>query len=147
MNKKTIYKGGKLVVAAMTGAVCMTACSEEPDGSNLYDADGLTIEQIIMQRSDLTGFNAILKKCDYDKRIATYKEYTVFAPQNESVSLYLDSLYADQGARVQHNGIRDTTSTEVFKALDLDTKISLMSDSLCKDISQYHISRSDTETV
>lgn len=88
MNKKTIYKGGKLVVAAMTGAVCMTACSEEPDGSNLYDADGLTIEQIIMQRSDLTGFNAILKKCDYDKRIATYKEYTVFAPQNESVSLY-----------------------------------------------------------
>ncbi len=140
MNKNNIYKGGKLFMAAMTGAACMTACSEEPDGSNLYDADGLTIEQIIMQRSDLTGFNAILKKCDFDKRIATYKEYTVFAPQNENISLYLDSLYADEGARSPHNGIRDTTSTEVFKSLDLDTKISMMSDSLCKDISQYHIS-------
>ncbi|MBQ0074528.1 MAG: fasciclin domain-containing protein, partial [Prevotella sp.] len=86
---------------------------------------------------NLTAFNAILKKCQYDKKLSTYLEYTCFAPQNEGVSLYLDSLYRDENPRFKHNGIAEN---ENFFSLNVMDKIALMSDSLCEDICKYHLS-------
>ena len=115
----------------------LTSCNEEPDGSDLFSTDELTIAQMLQQNAELSAFNAILMKCGYDKRISTYQKYTCFAPQNDGVSQYLDSLYNDDNRRFPHNGIQETAN---FTSLGVMDKVALMSDSLCEDISKYHLS-------
>lgn len=137
MNKNIFKKGAVLFAAALTAIFSFTSCNEDPDESNLFSTDDLTIEQMLQQNADLSAFNAILIKCGYDKRISTYLEYTCFAPVNSGVSSYLDSLYNDDNRRFLHNGIQETSN---FTSLDVMDKVALMSDSLCEDIAKYHIS-------
>lgn len=137
MNKKIYKKGCLLVSAALMSLFSMTSCNEEPDSSNLFSTSELTLAQMLQQNADLSAFNAILKKCGYDKRISTYMEYTCFAPENAGVSAYLDSLYNDDNRRFAHNGIQEAAN---FTSLDVMDKVALMSDSLCEDISKYHLS-------
>lgn len=137
MNKRIFKKFGACLAVAVMGAMSLTSCYEEPDTSQIFEADEMTIEDIIQQNEDLTAFNAILAKCRYDKKISTYLEYTVFAPVNDGVSVYLDSLYNDDNKRFPHNGIQDTQN---FTSLPVLDKVALMSDSLCEDISKYHLS-------
>ena len=90
----------------MAGAVCLlllsfsplllTSCNEEPDGSNLFSSDQKTIAEMLRERSDLTAFYRILEKGKFDKYMGTYGEYTCFAPLNDGVNTYLDSLYNDE---------------------------------------------------
>lgn len=140
MNNNIFKKGLSFAALAMVSAASLTSCYESPDDKQPYGSDEQTIEAIISERANLTAFNAILKKCSYDKKLSTYLEYTCFAPVNDGVSVYLDSLYADSNKRFPHNGIQDAGSNEQFKALDVMTKVSLMSDSLCADICKYHMS-------
>lgn len=137
MNKKIYKKGCLLVSAALMSLFSLTSCNEEPDGSNLFSTSELTLAQMLQQDADLSAFYAILQKCGYDKRISTYMEYTCFAPENAGVSAYLDSLYNDDNRRFAHNGIQETAN---FTSLDVMDKVALMSDSLCEDISKYHLS-------
>ena len=82
--KNYIYKKGVLLLSvALVAMSSLTSCNEEPDGSDLFSTDELTLAQMLQQNADLSAFNAILVKCGYDKRISTYKEYTCFAPQTE----------------------------------------------------------------
>lgn len=138
--KNIIKKSWAAVAVALVGATSLTSCYEEPDNAQPYGADEQTIYALISQRQELSAFNTILKKCAYDKKLSTYLEYTCFAPMNDGVSKYLDSLYADNNVRAPHNGIAEAGSVEQFKALDVMTKVSLMSDSLCEDICKYHMS-------
>lgn len=140
MNKNIFKKGLQLLTVALVGATSLTSCYEEPEKIQPFLKDEMTIEAMITQRADLSAFNAILKKCAYDKKLATYLEYTCFAPVNEGVSEYLDSLYADNNKRFLHNGIQEAGSVDQFKALDVMDKVALMSDSLCADICKYHMS-------
>lgn len=136
--KNYIYKKGVLLLSvALVAMSSLTSCNEEPDGSDLFSTDELTLAQMLQQNADLSAFNAILVKCGYDKRISTYKEYTCFAPQNDGVSLYLDSLYNDDNKRFPHNGIQETAN---YTSLGVMDKVALMSDSLCEDIAKYHLS-------
>ncbi len=133
-----IYKKGIVLLTVVLAAISsLTSCNEEPDGSNLFSTDDFTIAQLLQQNAELSAFTAILNKCGYDKRIATYLEYTCFAPVNDGVSKYLDSLYNDNNRRFLHNGIQETAD---FTSLDVMDKVALMSDSLCEDIAKYHIS-------
>lgn len=132
-----LKKGSILFSATLISLLSLTSCNEEPDGSNLFSTDDLTIGQMLQQNAELSAFNAILQKCGYDKRVSTYQEYTVFAPQNAGVSQYLDSLYNDNNVRFPHNGIQETAN---FTSLDVMSKVALMSDSLCEDIAKYHMS-------
>lgn len=140
MNKNIFKKGFQLLTVALVGATSLTSCYEEPDKIQPFLKDEMTIEAMINERADLSAFNAILKKCSYDKKLATYLEYTCFAPVNEGVSEYLDSLYADNNKRFLHNGIQEAGKIDEFKALDVMDKVALMSDSLCADICKYHMS-------
>ncbi len=125
------------MAVALFGASVLTSCYESPDDVQPYGADELTIEQMITERENLTAFNAILKKCGYDKKLSTYLEYTCFAPVNEGVNEYLDSLYKDDNKRFPHNGIQEASN---FQTLSVVDKVALMSDSLCEDICRYHMS-------
>lgn len=122
------------------GLLCLglgfVACNIEPDESDLYTATGETVETFLENDSTLSSFNAILKAAHLDKRMETYGEYTCFAPSNEAVEKYIDSLYNDSEAAEAgnpHNGLLENSLAGL-----LDTSNS-SADSLCKDIAKYHL--------
>jgi len=130
-------------------SLLFSSCNEEPDGSNLFSTDDKTIAELIRDRSELSAFYRILQKGGFDKYMGTYGEYTCFAPVNDGVASYLDSLYNDESyliskSKVKHNGIKDTAS---WASLDLMDKVELMSDSLCDDICRFHLSGEKHEQV
>jgi hypothetical protein len=137
MMKNFIIKTRIILVVSLACLFGMTSCYEEPDGSQLFDAEEMTLREMIVQDSRLSAFSSILQKCGYDKKISTYMKYTCFAPVNEGVEPYIDSLYYDNNKSFPHNGIQESAN---WGSLSLEEKVSLMSDSLCEDLSKYHLS-------
>ena len=141
MNK-IIFNIGKVLALGLVGVMCLTSCTEEPDGSNLFSSNEKTIAELLRDRAELTAFYRILEKGSFDKYMGTYGEYTCFAPMNDGVNSYLDSLYNDESyliskAKIKHNGITEDPN---WNNLDVMAKVELMSDSLCDDLARYHLS-------
>ncbi|MCR4958540.1 MAG: fasciclin domain-containing protein [Prevotella sp.] len=119
-----------MLCAALFAMNCtmVTSCKEDIDESNLYTFTGETIEDYLTNRSEkFSSFNYILSRIGYDKILAAYGTYTCFAPTNEAVDEYLDSLYNDPvNLEIPHNGM---------------TKPGLegLTDSLCEDIALFHL--------
>lgn len=83
-------------VAFLPGLMGLTSCSEDIDESNLYTFTGETIEDYLANRPDqFSSFNYILQRAGLDKLMSGYGTYTCFAPTNEAVTEYIDSLYND----------------------------------------------------
>jgi hypothetical protein len=142
MNLKNLGCVALLIFSFSQSLIFLSSCTEEPDGSNLFSSDQKTIAELIRDRNDLTGFYRVLEKAGFDKYMGTYGEYTCFAPLNDGVSTYLDSLYYDESyliskAKVKHNGIKEDAN---WDNLDVMAKVELMSDSLCDDIARFHLS-------
>lgn len=137
MMKNFIIKIRIILIVSLACLFGMTSCYEEPDGSQLFNAEEMTLREMIVQDSRLSAFFSILQKCGYDKKISTYMKYTCFAPVNEGVEPYIDSLYYDNNKSFPHNGIQESAN---WGSLSLAEKVSLMSDSLCEDLSKYHLS-------
>ena len=135
--KKFFIKTRIILVVSLACLFGMTSCYEEPDGSQLFNAEEMTLKETIAQDGRLSAFLSILQKCGYDKKISTYMKYTCFAPVNEGVEPYIDSLYYDNNKSFPHNGIQESPN---WGSLSLEEKVSLMSDSLCEDLSKYHLS-------
>ena len=110
------------------------SCKEDIDESNLYTFTGETIEDYLANRSEqFSSFNYILSRIDYDKILSAYGTYTCFAPNNEAMAEYLDSLYNDTvNVNVPHNGL----TAPGIEGLGADNP---KSDSLCRDIALYHL--------
>jgi len=125
--KKTFKNMMRRMLLAGTGLVTLAACNPEPDESDLYTFTGETIESFIAQDSTLTAFNYILTRVGYDKMLSTYGSYTCFAPTNDGVMSYIDSLYNDPEAAMPHNGMTENS-------------LEGLTDSLCLNISKFHIS-------
>jgi len=147
MNKDIFYRKwtkalGFLPFCLLTLLPLFTSCTEEPDGSNLFSTDDKTLAELLRERSELSAFYVILQKGGFDKYLGTYGQYTCFAPLNEGVNTYLDSLYKDEAyllskTKLKHNGIREDAN---WDNLDVMKKVDLMPDSLCDDIARYHLS-------
>ncbi len=119
----------------------MTACNPEPDDSDLYTFTGETIESFIQQDSTLTAFNYILSRVGYDRMMAAYGSYTCFAPKNDGVIAYCDSLYNDQEAVLPHNGMKQPADGSAnYMESTAEDKLKWLSDSLCENIVKYHLS-------
>ncbi len=106
----------------------LTSCKEDIDESNLYTFTGETIEDYLTNREDQFGnFNYILKRIGYDKILSAYGMYTCFAPTNEAVQHYVDSLYDDMSNEdLPHNGMTSRG-------------LEGLTDSLCNDIALFHL--------
>lgn len=102
------------------------SCSQEIDESNLYTATGKTVEQFVSNDSTLTSFNYILQRAGLDRMMDSYGQYTCYAPSNEGVAEYIDSLYNDPEATIEHNGMTSNS-------------LEGLTDSLCNDIAKYHL--------
>ena len=110
------------------------SCNPEPDESDLYTFTGETIESFIEKDSTLTSFNYILSRVGYDKMLAAYGSYTCFAPTNDGVDAYIDSLYNDDQASIPHNGLTSNS-------------LEGLTDSLCLNIVRYHITNQYRDIV
>ena len=125
--KKFIVKG--LAGCAVAAAIApLASCKEEIDESNLYTFTGETIEDYLKNRDEqFSSFNYILSRIGYDKILSAYGTYTCFAPGNEAVAEYIDSLYDDPvNKELPHNGM----TTRGLEGL---------TDSLCNDIALFHL--------
>ena len=104
------------------------SCKEDIDESNLYTFTGETIEDYLTNRSEqFSSFNYILKRIGYDKILSAYGTYTCFAPTNDAVTAYIDSLYDDPvNTDLIHNGMTSRG-------------LEGLTDSLCEDIALFHL--------
>ena len=117
-----------VIMLFLSTAALFTSCKENIDESNLYTFTGETIEDYLANREDQFGsFNYILKRIGYDKILSAYGMYTCFAPNNDAIAAYLDSLYNDPvNTENPHNGMT---------APGLEG----LTDSLCNDIALFHL--------
>lgn len=124
--KKLICKIAAL--AFVPGMLSLTSCKEDIDESNLYTFTGETIEDYLANRPDkFSSFNYILQRTELDKLLSGYGTYTCFAPDNEAVAAYIDSLYNDEtNKELPHNGMNENS-------------LEGLTDSLCNDIAKFHL--------
>lgn len=132
--KKLICK--MAAVAFLPGMMGLTSCSEDIDESNLYTFTGETIEDYLANRPDqFSSFNYILQRAGLDKLMSGYGTYTCFAPTNEAVKEYIDSLYNDEeNKELPHNGM-------TAKSLEG------LTDSLCNDIAKFHLAATEVMAI
>ena len=106
----------------------LQACKEDIDESNLYTFTGETIDDYLLNRSDrYSSFHYILSQINYDKILAAYGTYTCFAPDNDAIAQYIDSLYDDTtNSDLPHNGMTQRG-------------LEGLTDSLCQDIALFHL--------
>ena len=125
---KFINQSLLLVVMFISSVGLFTSCKENIDESNLYTFTGETIEDYLANREDQFGhFNYILKRIGYDKILSAYGMYTCFAPNNDAVMQYIDSLYNDPAnTENPHNGMTGPG-------------LEGLTDSLCNDIALFHL--------
>ena len=115
-------------LALLPACFAVFSCKEDIDESNLYTFKGETIEDFLANRSDqFSNFNYILQRVGLDKRLSGYGTFTCFAPINEAVTAYVDSLYNDMSHEdLPHNGMTGPG-------------LEGLTDSLCNDIAKFHI--------
>lgn len=114
-------------VAFLPACLVLSACTAEPDESNMYTFTGQTVEDILEADTSFTSFNYIVTRSGYNRILRSYGTYTCFAPENDAVKHYIDSLYDDDtNEKFVHNGM-------TAKSLEG------LSDSLCEDIVTYHL--------
>lgn len=133
MNKNLF----KIALGVVVGsAMMMTSCNKEPDESNLYTFTGQTIQDYLMANDDslFHEFNKIMKRAGYDRMMASYGQYTCYAPVNEGVIKYVDSLYNDKDAKIEHNGMTENS-------------VEGLTEEQCKEIAQYHLSASKNDFI
>lgn len=116
------------MMAATLAPALLSSCKEDIDESNLYTFTGETIEDFLANRSEqYSNFNYILSRIGYDKILSAYGTYTCFAPNNEAVTQYVDSLYDDMSNKdLPHNGMTQRG-------------LEGLTDSLCNDIALFHL--------
>lgn len=130
-----------LITVSTVSVSFLSSCTKEPDESNLYTFTGQTIWDYVQEDPSLTAFCAILQTSGYSNNMSSYGHYTCFAPTNDGVKLYLDSLYNDEECvkmkRAPHNGIQEVAG---FTDMDVMDQVKYLGDSIAKDIAKYHLS-------
>ena len=133
---KFIHKIGGMMALAALGVASFTSCSEEIDDSNLYTFTGQTVIDYLRSDSTLSDIAKISDYAGMSDRLSAYGTYTCFAPTNEALEVYIDSLYKDVKSD-NHNGLYagEVPADSVMNRLWKSEK----RDSLCKDIIESHV--------
>ena len=122
------------VALAFIGLNMLIACNPEPDESDMYTVTDETADDYINRKPQLTSFKYILERARLDRNLMSYGEYTCFAPTNDAIAIYIDSLYKDEKAKVPHNSMTENS-------------LEGLSDSLCSDIALYHLTNGVHTTI
>lgn len=133
-NTKNIISCLGLIGLISLMGLSQVSCNPEPDESDLFTATGETAADFIKRKADLTSFDYILSRVRLDRNLSSYGEYTCFAPTNEAIQLYIDSLWNDPEATIEHNSMTEQS-------------LEGLSDSLCNDIARYHLATGIHNTI
>ena len=125
--KRRHLVGLSFIICHLSFSVALTSCNPEPDESDLYTFTGETIESFIKKDSTLSSFNYVLSQVGYDRLMSAYGIYTCFAPTNDGLKAYCDSLYDDTEAAIPHNGMTERSLYGLTKEL-------------CMNLVRYHLS-------
>lgn len=125
-----------ILILSLAGLLGLNSCVEDPDDSNLYTFTGETIEDYLQNNGDMfSSFNYILSRVELNDLLSSYGQYTCFAPTNEAIAIYIDSLYRDEKNKLlPHNGMTANS-------------LEGLTDSLCLDIAQYHLANTLVSTI
>ena len=120
---------------ALPLCVAMSSCTVEPDESNRFTFTGETVNDFLLHNDSIfSNFNYILSRCGQDRILSSYGEYTCFAPKNEAIEHYIDSLWNDTDCDIPHNGLTSNG-------------LEGLTDSLCSDIALYHLVKIEVSTT
>ena len=95
---------GFLIPGALLSVMLLTvSCSDEPGDENYYSFKGQMMSQYLMDNSEFSEFAQIVTRAGLMDQLASYGNYTCFAPKNSAVDAYLaekgltlDELLADE---------------------------------------------------
>lgn len=138
VNIKSVLK----VVGALALPVCvaLSSCTAEPDESNRFTFTGETVNDFLVNNDSLfSNFNYILTRSGQDRILGSYGTYTCFAPKNDAIIEYIDSLWndeesVDEQGNLLHNGLTENS-------------LEGLTDSLCTDIAMYHLLKTEVTTT
>lgn len=97
--KKSILKGGVLVTALLS--LCFaSSCNDNVDDSNLYVFKSQMVSDYLKSNTEFENYCALLSRVKLNSKantsildmLSTRGNYTVFAPTNEEVQVYVDSI-------------------------------------------------------
>jgi len=93
MRKTKACMGVAAVVVALCSSLfSMTACSDEPVGDNYYTFTGEMVSDYLDHNPDrFSEFTKILHRSGLYGMMATYGNYTCFAPTNEAIERFLQT--------------------------------------------------------
>lgn len=94
MNNNIIKGLFSLVAFAVLAplALSLQSCSDEPDASNFYTFKGQMMSEWLKSHEDYSDFTTLVERNGMMKLLATYGEYTCFAPTNEAITNYLNKI-------------------------------------------------------
>ena len=122
-------RAGGGAAALFLSLLCFTSCNKEPDESDLYTFTGQTIQEFVEEDDNLSLFRQILERANLWAEMRTYGQYTCYAPSNEGVIAYVDSLWndpksTDDNGNPVHNGMSENS-------------VNGLTDQQCKEIAKY----------
>lgn len=144
-----------LVLLSVCVALCCTCCTEDIDESNRYTFTGETVIDFLENRHEtFSSFLHILDHAYIGKKVAdsdysnvatarnllaTWGQYTCFAPTNEAVETYLQTQYQKWVDDMQ--ALKDgTLSLKDFRDTGVHSPIlEDLSDSMCSEIVKNHV--------
>ena len=126
MRNLHLYAFAKRCFLASLLSIPFCSCSDNVDDGNLYTFTGQVITDYLEKTEDMTSFGFIITKArlsDYTQStlselLSTRGNYTCFAPTNEAIQIYLDSIYNKPGYDL--NDIPDSTAINIAKNCIVD---------------------------
>ena len=77
-------------ICAICAIFAVIACKDEDIPDNFYSSTKVTAAGFLQENDEtFSEFHEILNRAEYFSMLATYGEYTVFAPTNDAVNTYL----------------------------------------------------------
>ena len=118
----------RLFIAAVGLLSLMASCKDKVDESDLYTFTGETAYGYLKNSEDFTDFAYILSQVKLSRKssstlselLSSRGNYTVFAPTNQALESYLDSLYNTKGYDITQ--IPDSTAEAIAKNSIIDNK-------------------------
>lgn len=86
----------KHIIKALSAALLLVACNDEPDTEYLYSFKGEMMSQYLENRAELSQFNEIVCRAGLNKQLSAYGHYTCFAPTNDAISAWLQEKGVSQ---------------------------------------------------
>ncbi len=80
---------GCICLICLSGSMCFTACTDEPDGENFYSFTGEMMSDYLKNRPQYSEFYDIVNRAGMTDLLSTYGHYTCFVPSNDAVNTYL----------------------------------------------------------